>query len=929
MAEIRVLGSLEVVHGDVVQPIRAAKHRRLLAALVAADGRSRPVDALVEAVWGEAPPVSARKLLQVYVSALRRALPPGASVVTEFGGYRLSLEGARLDASRFEELAGESTAVAGENPSLSVSIAERALGLWRGPAYGDLAYEDFLGGEPGRLEELRLALIETRIASVLHLNRPEEVLAETTALAGSNPLRERAQALAMRALYQAGRQSEALEVYAVFRNRLDEELGLQPGPELRDLQRQILTHDPVLRHDSKSDRIPTGLPEAPNALVGRARELSLIDGLLRRQNVRLLVLTGAGGSGKTRLALEAARRAEGSFANGAVFVDLAPLREPGLVAGAIASAVGVVDAPGELTADALVATLRLSERLLVLDNAEHIRAAAQLFVDLLARAPRISLLVTSRAVLHVSGEYVFPVAPLELDDAAELFRQRARALRANATGGEAEADDRDIRAICRRIDGLPLAVELAAARTGTLTPAMLLGRLDERLGILTRGPRDLPARQQTLRGTIDWSVDLLSNEERRVLARLSVFSGGVPLEAAEVVCDTDLDALSTLVDHHLVQRVVHSGRPRLALLETIHEYATELLASDPADLRRTRHALAEWCRSLAEEAEPHLSQGAQSEWLDVLELEHENMRVALEYLREEDLQEQRLALAVLLSRFWYVRGYLTEGRRRLGDALERATLLPPSHRRRAFTAAASLALLQGDHAAAVRCAEDALAAAREAEEPRFVANALSNLGAIVLAAGDHARARSALEEAVARAREVGDQRITALAINNLGDLALTIGDYERARPLFEESLALLRSRGDAANIARSLFNIGAVDLMLGRTSAAADRFREGLALCRTTGDREDTAWSLLGLAATETERSAGGRGAVLLGAARAVLTHMGADFKPFERQLDELTEARSRVLLGDDRHEEWVARGALISIDEAVVLAIDGRPPIS
>ena len=251
-----------------------------------------------------------------------------------------------------------------------------------------------------------------------------------------------------------------------------------------------------------------------------------------------------------------------------------------------------------------------------------------------------------------------------------------------------------------------------------------------------------------------------------------------------------------------------------------------------------------------------------------------------------------------LSRFWYVRGYLAEGRGRLEHALEATSDQTPEQRRRAFTAAASFGLLQGDHAAAIRFADEALAAAREEDDARFVANALSNLGAILLAAGDRERAGSTLEEAVERARAGEDERIAALAINNLGDFALTVGDYERAEPLFRESLALLRARGDIANVARSLFNNGAVDLMLNRVAAAADRFHESLALCRTTGDREDSAWSLLGLAATNVATGDGERGAILLGAARTVLTQMGADFKPFERHLDEATEERSRALLG-------------------------------
>ena len=573
--------------------------------------------------------------------------------------------------------------------------------------------------------------------------------------------------------------------------------------------------------------------------------------------------------------------------------------------------------PSQTPLDTLAAAVSNRELLVVLDNVEHLRSATPSFVELLARAPRLVLLVTSRAVLHLTGEHVFPVTPLDDDAAVELFEQRARALQPDF---DVTAENEGIvREICRRVDGLPLAIELAAAWTRSLTPSALLERLEQRLTVLTGGPHDLPARQQTLREAIDWSVGLLTDDERTALARLSVLRAGATVEAAEAVCETRLDVLSTLIDHHLVRRT--QGGTRLWLLETIHEYAAELLVADPADADRTRARLAEWCLSLAAEAEPHLSQDQQTEWLDLLETEHDNLRAALDHLESSGAVEQQLALAVSLSRFWYVRGHLAEGRVRLERALEATTDQAPAQRRRAFTAAASFGLLEGDHAAAIRFADAALAAAREDDDARFVANALSNLGAILLAAGDRERAAPTLEEAVERARAAGDERIAALAINNLGDFALTVGDYERAEPLFRESLGLLRARGDTANVARSLFNNGAVDLMLNRVAAAADRFHESLTLCRTAGDREDSAWSLLGLAATNVATGAGERGAILLGAARAVLTQMGADFKPFERHLDEVTEERSRMLLGTAGHEAALRRGSSMTLDEALDLA--------
>ena len=918
--ELRILGPLEVAGENGPVDLRAAKHRRLLAALTLARGQACTADALVEAVWGVSPPASARKLLQVYVSQLRKALPSREAVVTRPSGYALRREDVVLDADRFERLLDDAVeALVQGNPSLTLSQLDRALALWRGPAYADVMYEDFARAEAERLEELRLAALEARLEALAQLGRNDEVLGEALAMAREHPLRERVQAVAMLALYRAGRQTEALDQYGELRRRLNEELGLEPSTELRTLQLRILQQDPELESGVSPVDATSVLPVPPNPLVGRERDLEDLAALLARRDVRLLVLTGAGGSGKTRLALAAARQAASSFANGAVIVELAPLRDPELLLPTIASAMAVAEVPGQAPLDTLAEAVSNRELLLVLDNVEHLSPATPALVELLARAPRLVLLVTSRAVLHLTGEHVFPVVPLDEDAALQLFEQRARALQSDF---EVTAENESVvREICRRVDGLPLAIELAAARIRSLIPSALLERLEQRLTVLTGGPHDLPARQQTLRETIDWSVGLLSDDERTALARLSVARAGATVEAAEAVCGTRLDVLSLLIDHHLVRRIVTPDGSRLSLLETIHEYAAELLAADPAEANRARARLAEWCLGFANEAEAHLSQDQQTAWLDLLETEHDNLRAALDHLESSGAAEQQLKLAVSLSRFWYVRGHLAEGRARLERALEAATDRAPEQRRRAFTAVASFGLLQGDHAAAIRSADEALAAAREEDDPRFVANALSNLGAILLAAGDRERAEPALEEAVTRARAAGDERIAALAINNLGDFALTVGDHERAEPLFRESLGLLRARGDTANVARSLFNNGAVDLMLSRITAAEERFQESLTLCRMTGNHEDSAWSLLGLAATNLANGEGERGATLLGAARAVLTQMGADFKPFERHLDETTEERSRALLGAAGHEAALERGSSMTLDEALDLA--------
>ena len=919
-----MLGPVEVVGDDGPIPL-ASKHRRLLAALLVADGKARTVDELVESLWESDPPASARKLVQVYVSQLRRSLPTWARIVTTAGAYVLEVPAALVDAVRFERLVEESAAARRDsNHALALSLAEQASGLWRGRAYGDMGYAGFLQPEIERLEELRLVALEERVDAQLALGRHAEVLGEIRGLAAENPLREQLQQQAMIALYRCGRQSEALELYAALRRRLDEELGLEPGPELRDVQRRILQQDADL--DLPFVEGACSLPVPPNRLIGRDHDLEALATLLDRREVRLLVLTGAGGSGKTRLALEAARRAQASYANGAVLVELVPLRDPRLVVPTIAQALSVADAQQPL--EALTGALRSRELLLVLDNAEHVRDAMPALVELLARAPRLTVLVTSRTVLHLSGEHVFPVAPLDAEASQALFEQRARSLQPDF---RITPENRGaVRELCRRVDGLPLAVELAAARVRALTPEAVLERLNERLSFLAGGPHDLPARQQTLYETLDWSYELLSEEERALLARLSVFRGGATLGAvAEICVDGDeggaLDLVERLADASLLLvRRPAEGEVRYDLLETVWQYAADRLQEVDAAATRQRHA--EWCLALAERAEPELSGERQAWWFSQLEAEHDNARAALAHLAETGQRERALRLTALLSRFWYVRGHLTEARRHLDEVLPVAGDLNPLLLRRVQTAGASIALLQGDYAAARAFAEGALESARRAGEQRFVANALSNLGAISLAGGDEERAAEVLEQAVALARQVGDERIMALALNNLGDLALSTGDYRRAEPLFEESHALLRARGDTANIARSLFNLGAVDLMVGADCAAEARFGEALELARAAEDKEDLAWCLEGFAALAARAGDGERAATLLGAAGALLGRIGADFKPFERRLNKSTESAVRAACDARIFDEARERGASMPPEDVLDLAL-GRAP--
>lgn len=891
--EVRVLGPVAVVgdHGSVPIP---AKQARLLAALVVADERALGIDELVEAVWDGTAPASARKLIQVYVSQLRKALPSGCAVVTRGGAYAVELAPGSLDATRFEQIVDESREAARVgNAALALSLADRALALWRGRAYGELAYEDFARTESERLEELRLVALEERLSALLALGRHDEVLGEVLGLADEQPFRERPHELAMLALYRAGRQADALEHYATVRARLDEELGLDPGSALRELQRRILQQDAELDLSPESSSAGA-LPASPNTLVGRTRELGELRTLLDRRESRLIVLTGAGGSGKTRLALEAARDSAGTFANGAVFVELAPLRDPDLVVPSIASALEIAIDPAEEPLAALAAALAPQELLLVVDNAEHVRTAAPAFAELVARAPRLTLLVTSRAVLHVSGERVFPVAPLAEDDALELFVQRAQLL--DPAFERTPENDDDAREICARVDCLPLAVELAAARIRTLTPRGLRERLDARLRILTGGPRDLPARQQTLRETIDWSVGLLDESPQAVFARLAVFPAGATLEAAEIVCGAELDTLAALVDDHLLRREDASGEPRFGMLETVREYALDLLGEERP---RVELAMVRYFVDLTEGVESE--GGGALEPLAQLDAEIDNVRAALSAAERNGAFDLRLGLAGSMWRYHWARGTATEGTAEIEKALAASDGRASSRRARALQGAAGLAWSMGDLARAKELASEAVRVASQTGSTWEECLANTVLGAAANDEGDPETAREHHLRSLELAVELGVEPLAQKL--NLGLVALDLGEFEEAQELLEDVLASHRRAERPAGIGFALANLGLVRWSLGDHEGSRLAFEEARTSFEQVAMRQQVAYTLQGLAAAEARESRFEEAARLLGEARRELDDIGSPEETFAAVLIEETKARARAALGDEAFE--------------------------
>jgi predicted ATPase/DNA-binding SARP family transcriptional activator len=897
--EVHVLGPVEVVADGVAIPL-AGKHARVLAALLIAD-RACGVDELVEAVWDGTAPASARKLVQVYVSQLRKSLPAGVEIATRQGAYEASLSSDALDAARFERLLREAVdAREAGNAALALSLADRALSLWRGRAYGEVAYEDFARTESERLEELRLAAVEERLAAQLQLGRHDDVLGGALAHAENNVLRERAHELAMLALYRSGRQAAALEHYAAFRSRLDGELGLEPTQPLRDLQRLILQQDPSL--DVAMDvAANVALPMLPNRLVGRERELEALRALLDRRDSRLIVLTGAGGSGKTRLALEIAREVGGSYANGVALVELAPLRDPALVVPTIAQALEVTVDTDVDPLDVVADTLAARELLLVVDNAEHVRTAAPALAELVARVPRLTVLVTSRAVLHVSGERVFPVLPLAENDGVELFVQRAQLL--DPEFERTPDNDADTHEICARVDCLPLAIELAAARIRTLTPRALRERLDARLHLLTGGPRDLPARQQTLRETIDWSVGLLDDRGRDVLARLAVFPAGATLDAAERVCGADLETLGTLVDDHLVRRDEVGDEPRFGMLETVREYALELLGEkrQPSAL-----AMAAYLADLAEEVELE-ARSVGGKALARLDPELGNIRAALAVCADAGEAELELRLAAGTWRYWWVRGAPAEGIERIERALAASDGSPTEARARALRGAAGLAWALGDLERAKELAGAALPVAIEAGTTWEELSAHTVLGVVANAEGDRTLARRHYQRSMALKEQLGVEPIVEKL--NLGEVALDEADYPSAQSMFEDVLAIHRRNENVEGIGFALLNLGVVYYALGEHEASLRAFEEAREGFEKVGFRAHVAHALQGLAASAATKGRFEDAALMLGQASAELDEIGVPEGDFAVDMVAWTQEQALEALGEDGFETAYAAG--------------------
>ena len=691
------------------------------------------------------------------------------------------------------------------------------------------------------------------------------------------------------------------------------------------------------------ENLRNNLPLQATPLVGREREVGEVCGRLRQEEIRLLTLTGAGGTGKTRLALQAAADVLEDFEDGVFFVALSDVNDTALVPTTIAGALGLRESGDVSLEDLLKEYVGHRKLLLVLDNFEQVLEAAPLVGELLSAAPRLKVLATSRIPLGLYGEHDYAVPPLSVPDpkhlpnlgalsqyeAVRLFIERAGAAKAGfeITSENAPA----VAEICARLDGLPLAIELAAARIKLLPPKVLLTRLANRLKLLTGGAKDLPARQRTLRGAIEWSHDLLEEGEKILFARLSVFSGGRTLEAIETICDAEgdlpvdaLEGVSSLLDKSLLLREETSEEEsRFVMLETIHEYAREKLheSGEAAGVSRLH---AEYFLAFAEEAEPELEGQDQASWMDRLEADLDNFRVALSWLLEVGQAESALRIGAALWRIWRIRGHLSEGRRWLSEGLSGGDAAPVGVRARAMLVLGDLDVTQGDYPQGEEKLEAGLALCREVGDRRAEALALNILGFIASERNDPERAERLLEESLALGRKAGKPVVIHNALNGLAGLAFYRKDYARASVLWEEGLGMARAAGDVRGISIHTNNLGLRALAQNDFERAQ---KQGLKVILDLQERAEV-YGIDGaldvLASVRASRGEIRRAARIWGGVEGYRDARGVPWAPDERQMIEPHIEAARTRLDEAAWEEEWERGKSMTLDQTVDYALEG-----
>jgi predicted ATPase/DNA-binding SARP family transcriptional activator len=882
--EILLFGPMDVrVNGASVMRDCVRKARHLLALLALRAGHEVERAWLAGTLWPESAERQAHSNLREVLHDLRQVLAEESSRLRSPTRRTLYLDvaGAQVDVLAFD--------AARRRGDLEAMVS-----LYRGPLLEDCTDEWVLGERPQR-EQAYLQAREQLAEAALQTGDAAGARVHLRSVIGVDPLRENAQRSLMQALAADGNYAAAVQVYRDLRLLLHRELQAEPDPATTALFQRLRAQAKRQAQAAHTPLAPPTaqplirLPQPVSSLVGREQEIAEVSASL--SCVRLLTLTGAGGVGKTRLAIATAEAVADDYPDGVCFVDLAPLSDPALIPQTIASALEVREEPGRSLLETLRHFLQSKALLLVLDNCEHLlEGCVSVAGSLLEGGKHLKILATSRQFLGVTGELVWrvpslPVPPVHALPAAEkepvgvwleyasvqLFVDRAQLVAPAFRLSRVNAGS--VAAICQQLEGIPLALELAATWLRSLSVEELRTHLHDRFGLLRRGSRAALPRQQTLRATVDWSYDLLSDPERTLLRRLSVFVGGWTLEAAEQVCALQgrgkreegrgdssfilhpssfvLDLLTTLVDKSLAQAEVRERGTRYRLLETIRQYGQERLAASGEEAPlRDRHL--HYFLGLAEAAEPHLTGADQAVWLERLETEHDNMRAALDWIESRHATrdtrppvEAGLRLAGALWQFWMVHGHLSEGRAYLMDALGHVgTAKQTQVRATALNGAGVLAYHQGDYDTARSFHEQSLAIWRELGDKQGIAASLRNLGNISTFQRDYEAARALYEESLAIRRELGDKQGIAISLGNLGNIAFNQGDYGTARALYEEALVILRELGHKGGIALALNNLGNVVQALGDYGAARALYEDGLAIRQELGHKQGIAVSL-------------------------------------------------------------------------------------
>jgi len=948
--EFRVLGPLDVRRGGRSVAPAGARRRCLLAMLLLDAGQVVPVERLIDGIWGHQPPSTAIGLVQTYVSLWRRVLGEGASpdepdrLLREGHGYRLIVRALELDVAIARNLADRGrAALAARDYVQAADLLTDALGQWRGVPLADLAGEPFHSAAVHGLVDLRRAVLLDWVAALVNCGRGQEAVEPLTTALDGDPLQEEVVEALVRTLCHVGRASEALDVLDRTRAALADALGVDPGERLRDLHLQVLRQDPALTApaDSRGD-VP--LPLASDSFVGREAAMAHLAELLHSH--RLVTLTGPGGSGKTRLAVEVAADQRDSFGGAVRFVDASPITEGGDLPARVVSALGARIPGGQTAWQVLVSATADRPHLLILDNCEQIGGAASLVTELLTLSPQLTLLVTSREPLHAQGEQRYPVGGLALDPrgrqvpqtegaaayppAVRLFVDRSTAVDPGLT--YAGKDLEDIAEICRRLDGLPLAIELAAGWMGLLAPRQLLVALNETMDVLTAADDGRPARQRTLRATMDWSYSLLDEPAQRVFRGLSVFRGGFTARIAATVLDEPLNGLllilRSLRDKGLLDldtRVGGDAERRYRLLMTVREYAQErLVAQNEQSEALGQHA--DFFVSLAEAEGRELGGPGQTAAADRLGAHYDDITAGLRWMAANTDPDRALDVAASLWRSWHLRSHLDEGRRFVQELADIAGPRADARSRaRTHLCLGNLTYWQTRYDQALDWYSQAAAHFRELDDAAGLAEATYDQGFALHLVGRTGEGQARLKEARERYRSLDDAVGEANAVAGLAFGLCNLGRLDEAAELAQTSLSVLREQADSFSIANTVGLLGMIRLGQGHLERAEPLLREAMATHAAANHPTGVVWMLRGFATLALARKEPRRALRLAAAADVLDPDQQGGFITGVTEPDVLTEA-VRLLPAPEVQRLWEA-GHAISMDDAIRDALSDDQP--